>query len=64
MAGGATDVLLDKPSADDSHEGEHHGDYGASSVPISYSVRLYAICASVNRYVGLYFLIADLISTI
>lgn len=28
--------------------GEHHGDYGSGSVPISGSVRLYSLCAAVN----------------
>lgn len=38
-------------SSDDrqqSHEGEHHGDYGSTVVPITRSVRLYTLCAAMN----------------
>jgi MFS family permease len=41
-----------KHAEEESDEGpiarEHHGDYGSMEVPISSSVRLYAICAAFN----------------
>lgn len=39
---------LEKPKAPQSHEGEHHGDYGSRPVPISRPVKIYALCASIN----------------
>ena len=38
----------DHPKLQQSHEGEHHGDYGSSAIPINRAVKTFALCAAVN----------------
>ena len=52
----ATDYIADSgasasappPKLQQSHEGEHHGDFGGTEVPVSRNVKLFAFCASIN----------------
>jgi len=36
------------PKLQKSHEGEHHGDFGAQNIPITRSVKMFALCAALN----------------
>lgn len=36
------------PKLQKSHEGEHHGDFGDSDVPITHMVKVFALCAAIN----------------
>lgn len=47
----STDYVADSappPKLQQSHEGEHHGDFGGTEVPVSRNVKLFAFCASIN----------------
>jgi len=36
------------PAILQSHEGEHHGDFGGTAIPITRSVKVFAFCAAIN----------------
>ena len=36
------------PKLQKSHEGEHHGDFGDTDVPITHMVKVFALCAAIN----------------
>ena len=46
----ATDYVADAPppKLQQSHEGEHHDDFGGTEIPVSRNVKLFAFCASIN----------------
>lgn len=37
-----------RPKLTQSHEGEHHGDYGSTDVPLLHATKVFALCAAVN----------------
>ena len=37
-----------RPTLHQSHEGEHHDDFGSTEIPISKSVQIFAFCAAMN----------------
>ena len=36
------------PTLKQTHEGEHHGDFGDQDVPLLYATKIFALCAAVN----------------
>ncbi|CAB9519821.1 Putative polyol transporter 2 [Seminavis robusta] len=37
-----------RPTLKQSHEGEHHGDYGGQEIPLLQATKVFALCAAVN----------------
>lgn len=37
-----------RPTLKQSHEGEHHGDFGGQEIPLLYATKVFALCAAVN----------------
>jgi len=37
-----------KPTLQQSHEGEHHGDYGSQDIPLLHATKVFALCAACN----------------
>ena len=37
-----------RPTLKQSHEGEHHGDFGDQEVPLLHATKVFALCAAVN----------------
>jgi hypothetical protein len=37
-----------RPTLQQSHEGEHHGDFGEMDVPITHATKVFALCAALN----------------
>lgn len=42
------DLDAPRPMLKQTHEGEHHGDFGSEEVPLLHATKLFALCAAVN----------------
>jgi MFS family permease len=41
-------IETNRPQLKQTHEGEHHGDYGGQEIPLLHATKVFALCAAVN----------------
>ena len=42
------DLDVPRPTLKQTHEGEHHGDFGSQEIPLLHATKIFALCAAVN----------------